>query len=405
MAEYNCDLSEGTFADNGGTDWGSDVLTGPAGLLAATRGTGSAPQLAAGDTLKLSGTGDMSRLVLLDCGSDITGWDIGDSVRNKDGAGDDWTGVVVETNARDVGQSGSAANDLMVVWLADGKNYTDIDADDGVESSGHTVDGTRAKLDGKGQHDTCFQFNKDSGTSNYWWFENIEIDEFTKDTGRAIYFNETGSAGDNSVFVNIYAHHCDRGVQSLGGGWYSYFTNCRFEDNTMDGVYDPPTASIWSGCAFKNNVDGMTVNGTGENTLFGCLFDRNSTYGLDANDNVWPINCVFNGVKGSPAGTGLNWRYNRHVAIIGCRFTYLATGIQVSDAGDGPVLCHQCYLGGNTADTNVSDADQVQGISIDGSSTLTLAGSDTDQGYVDPDNGDFNLASGATYRSVALEID
>lgn len=89
---YYCDMSEGTYADRTGNNNGADVLTGPAGLQAAIRGTGFATALAAGDTLEIkAGTGAEKRLVTIDCnGTDVSNWDLDDRVRNKDGAGDDW---------------------------------------------------------------------------------------------------------------------------------------------------------------------------------------------------------------------------------------------------------------------------------------------------------------------------
>jgi hypothetical protein len=135
MATYYCDLSDGTFVDRTGVDVANEY-TGPAGFMAAMRGTGNATALAATDTLWLCGTGDLQRLILMDCaGTDVTagglGWAVGDVVRNKDGAGDDWTGVIVETN--DGGFLG--ADDMLLIWLDAGKSEDDINVADGVENT------------------------------------------------------------------------------------------------------------------------------------------------------------------------------------------------------------------------------------------------------------------------------
>ena len=88
---YYCNLSEGTFADATGDpdgDGAGDIYTGPAGFMAALRGTGSATVLAAGDTLWLCGTGDLQRLILMDCdGTDVSAWGVGDVVQNGDDDG------------------------------------------------------------------------------------------------------------------------------------------------------------------------------------------------------------------------------------------------------------------------------------------------------------------------------
>jgi hypothetical protein len=39
-----------------------------------------------------------------------------------------------------------------------------------------------------------------------------------------------------------------------------------------------------------------------------------------------------------------------------------------------------------------------------GAATVTLNGTDTDEGFTDPDNDDFTLSSYATYRRVAVAI-
>ena len=119
MTTYYCDLGESTFADVVGDT--NNPYTGPAGLQAAVRGTGNATSLTGSDTLKCKGTGDLSRLVLLHCPSDVSAWAPGDAVGNDVGDGDDWTGVVVQANDDPVGQLGD--DGLLLVWL-DGDTYS-----------------------------------------------------------------------------------------------------------------------------------------------------------------------------------------------------------------------------------------------------------------------------------------
>ena len=133
-----CKLDEGTFVDRSGADSGANVLTGPAGMQAIIRGTSAAAAtiLAAGDTLYLQGTGDLTRLVDLDVGAACQNWSVGDRVRNDVGAGpppvagSQWNGVVVETNT-----GGYLANNNHArVWLEAGRDETDIIVASGVEN-------------------------------------------------------------------------------------------------------------------------------------------------------------------------------------------------------------------------------------------------------------------------------
>jgi len=91
--------------------------------------------------------------------------------------------------------------------------------------------------------------------------------------------------------------------------------------------------------------------------------------------------------------------------ITGCRFCWLATGVEITTAARPNFL--YCYFGGNTADIGGAGAAQYDIVSIDGVSTLMLDADEagSNYGFEDPDNGDYNLATGATYRSVALELD
>lgn len=132
MAAYYCDLDQGTYADATGADHAGNEYTGPAGFQAAIRGTGNATALAAGDELYIqAGTGDASRLVLIDCnGTSVINWGLNDRVQDDDNAGGSWTGRVVETNT--LGFLG--ADDLALVWLDAGLDEDDIILAEGVDN-------------------------------------------------------------------------------------------------------------------------------------------------------------------------------------------------------------------------------------------------------------------------------
>lgn len=61
------------------------------------------------------------------------------------------------------------------------------------------------------------------------------------------------------------------------------------------------------------------------------------------------------------------------------------------------------YLGGNTTDVT---AGSYEILTINGStSDVTFGGTDSDHGYTDSANDNFNLAPGATGRSIAIPLD
>ena len=128
---YYCDLGNATFADSAGTDHVGAEYTGPAGMQAAIRGTGNATALAAGEILYVTGTGDLSRLVQIDCnGYDTTAtpWDEGDAVESLDGGAAQWSGVVVEAGV-------GAVADTILVWMTAGKDATYITVAYGINNT------------------------------------------------------------------------------------------------------------------------------------------------------------------------------------------------------------------------------------------------------------------------------
>jgi|GEM_PF-4847680 len=323
MTDYYCDLGEGTFADNAGTATGT-AYTGPAGLQAAIRGTGSATALAAGDTLYIKGTGDLSRLVLLDCnGTDVSAWAPTNVVRNKDGAGDDWTGVVVQANDDPPGNLG--ADDLVLVWLDSGKSVDDIDLADGIENttlaesadplaaksapgvyfvnngssaapikfvgvnSSWKEDDTMAVMDGNDKAVTGFARTE---IRSYIDFRNIHVTRTTSSAWAAAFQFR------NCSWVNCEASAS--GAHGFSGGGslqYSSMINCRAYDNNQCGFGNIYGSSLFGCTAYNNGAEGFHLtysnanncvsyeNVTGYNiargcSLTNCVADKN-TYGVD----------------------------------------------------------------------------------------------------------------------------
>jgi hypothetical protein len=83
--------------------------------------------------------------------------------------------------------------------------------------------------------------------------------------------------------------------------------------------------------------------------------------------------------------------------VIGSRSASNATGVNVA-ANVRALLFY--FYGDNTTETSGGYNE----ILNNGAATVTLNGGDTNEGFVDPANDDYNLRSDATYRRVAVTI-
>ena len=420
MTDYYCDLGDGTFADNVGTSTGA-AYTGPAGLQAVIRGTGNATALDKGDTLYLKGTGDQSRLVLIDCnGTDVTagglGWAVGDAVESKDGGSAQWSGVIVETD--DGGFLG--ASDMLLVWLASGKSASDVVAADGVTNTTQTEsaapladntstpgivvdnnagdndepitlvgvdslwaeDGTRAILDGndKAAYNVCSASKgyfhcrnihardsvshgwcASSGT-NYWHWENCIAEGSGGD----------GWHGSGTGFKWSTMHRCKAFDWSGTYGFNAYITSlshCTAYNGTT-GFYNNFSQS--SGCVAFQCTTGFVVDRGG--SLYNCVADDNTT-----------------GVQGAYG----------ELQMVGCRITNNTTGVGGSDVFHDPYT----FYGGNTANWTADLGVDL----VDGVSTRTISDAAADIGYIDSDNAtladrNYGLTNQAAARRQAVTL-
>ena len=409
MTDYYCDLSADTFADRTGLDNSANVLTGPAGLQAAIRGTGSATALTAGDTLYMIGSGDLSRLMLLDCdGTDVTGWDLNDQVAD-DVTGGYWQGRIVETNVGGF----LGADDMLLIWLDSGYSAIDVLVGDGINnatksvdaglaaesapgivldgnsgSSGSmirfvgvndswTEDGTRATLDADDQADCCMT---NTETRYYLALANLVL---------------AGSAGNGFDVAAFYR--------------YSTHTNCIFEGAADDGIggSSSPTYCGFDFCVFRENgsygADAISCN------FFGCTFYDNDIglYGLAA---CSADECVFfeNATGGCYLLTGSSASHcvmdangygvrvhTPGVSIYASRITNNTTGVY----GSAPGRDLYCFYSGNTAnfENDIHDAD------VRGESTRVTTG---EIGYIDGDNVDLTLRNyGLTNDAAARRME
>ncbi len=392
MSTYYCDLTA-DYADNPGTL--ADPYAGPAGLQAALRGTGNAVALVAGDTLYIKGSGDLSRLVLIDCDStDVTGWGLGDVVRNKD-AGSAWQGVVVETN------SGGflGADDLALVWLDSGYDEDSILVAEGVtndDASGGASDPTN--VDPLANRSAPGVYLGANGTNvakvhyvgvNAAWVE--DGSRAVLDGADKAYTGLRNAASINwQEFRNIHTRRVvDKAWMADQHINYSVFVNCVASESAggFGGTYAIRFSTAFGCTAYDNNAVGMKLYySSGVN----CTAYNNGAYGFElavaslANsvsfENVYGaylpgscsvVNCVFDkNLSHGVVSTGASSQ------LVACRITNNASyGI----FGDNPVHDPYSFYSGNAAnfENDIHDA-RVRGVS-----TRVTTGT---IGYIDNDD-------------------
>ena len=417
MTDYYCDLDEDTYADATGADHAGNEYTGPAGLQAAIRGTGNATALAADDTLYIKGTGDLSRLVLLDCnGTDVSAWAPTNVVRNKDGAGDDWTGVVVQANDDPAGQLG--ADDLVLVWLDSGKTEDDITLADGIENttlaesadplaakstpgivvdtnsgafgtpirvigqnSSWATDGTKSILDGNSKATYCLV----SVGKHYWHVFNVELKNAASDNATC-----KTDHGYYWIFKNCASHDAGGSGWSAAGGKYfrgSSHVLCSAYNNAAYGIYS--RGSIYALCtAYGNGNVGLALYG-GYAIIGGLAYGNATNYMVTGGTHS--ISAF--GVSDDPTSYGFLFSGGTHV-VFGNRITGTGLAGIRGCAGDEVQDLYN-FINMTTKTSNITVDQQVRG-----ADTRIETGM---EGYEDAANDLYNLVLGAAgYRT---EID
>jgi hypothetical protein len=256
------------FIDRSGADKAGNEYTGPGGMQAAMRGTGSATALAADDTLVIkAGTMAIDRLILVDCsGVDVSAWEVGDVVRNQDGAGDDWTGVVIQE--RDLDATGLDDDDMLLMQLDSPYTHADIDINDGIENT------TKAE-----SADPLV-----SATINPVYFDGIDGGSTTPINiiGCSADWTEKGSTNgtiiDGSVGTNTAANLWD-----VSGSNYWHIWNITFQNSSSDPLVATGNVLYWSFIHCKwDSITGGIVPGTNNQlyyaTIYQCIFRNISGY-------------------------------------------------------------------------------------------------------------------------------
>ena len=338
---YYCDLDT-AFADQTGVDNTGNEYYGVGGLLAAFIGYGNATALAAGETLYVKGTGNLTRLVKVTVNVDKSGtWAIGDDLQNYNSgggaAGDDWAGLLVFIDATTLWIELDSGGDVDTVDTADGvDNITQTDNIPGanmtaasapgmqVKTSGGspsadtllkvvgvngswTEDGTVFTLDGGGDADFCIDSDK-----NGYEYRNMVLTNSTGDC-----FNTSGL---NYVFMNCSA------TSSAGGSGFNcnrgVFVSCEASLNNIRGFFCIDTNFLMSaaigngshgfslvricciGCVSHFNSSSGVFGIDYGNLVFGCAIDGNGASGVWTLDGPFVVSCsrITNNTTGQITG-------------------------------------------------------------------------------------------------------
>ena len=422
---YYCDLA-GTYADV--TALTGAKGSGPGGLQAIIRGTGNATALAAGETVYLKGTGNLTRLVTMDLGVDCKGWGLGDSVRNKDGAGDDWTGLVCQVSV-------GADDNVVLIELAVGDDIDNIADADGIENtsaggggddptsvdplpntplcpgiqidtnagtaesyinfigtnSSWTNDGTLFKLDGNGDATNCI-----TGSVKHISVQNFDLDDATghgfTTSGEPWYWvwlhgitHNHGSGG-----LCLYHHNASRLILTQA---YS---------NGSDGFQEADDTVQWFFCVAHDNTEsGFNTDNYNHiaNMWYGCLSYSNTEYGFE---RLGAYSVAINCVAHDNGKSGITVKDPNPGTILGCRIT--SNGTEAGDwyGIDGWIynpLYGWNYITGNDLGPTTGTVTAIVSGGVD---TNLEAGTD---GYTNAGADDYNLAASATLRNTAIELD
>jgi len=428
---YYCDL-EADFADHDGSNTTDQVLTGPGGLQAAIRGTGSAPTLSAGDTLLCKGSAKLNMLAELVCGVDVgsggLGWAVGDIVQDND-TGNEWQGKICEV---DVGASG----DVILVQLdndswdgtnivvGDGHGIYNVTQDeqttlDSVSLNGITWDGnagdtTSGNIKLFGVNSSWQTYTDGDGASCQAVLDGLDCNNslYVPASGRNFiefrnfsFINADGDANSDGVgtATNSSSHwifdHCifDNNNRYSVYGLYlsrSQFLHCIFSNNSEDGIYWPKESFFFACLAYGNSSEGFNLHY--HNTLYTCVAYKNTGH------NVYPygqcnrlLNCI---TDDSASNYGIYFRDGSNsCACIGVRSTNNALwGFHCAADHDESIITDYCLAYGNTAGSwrhlikRSHCLDSTDGVDSDG--------------YVDQSNADYNIKVGEELRSMAAVL-
>lgn len=414
MTTYYCDLAA-DFVDRSGVDSTTNVLTGPGGFQNKIRGIGSASALAAGDTLLLKGTAPEKRFVKLTCGKDVTGWTIGDVVRDNGGGAVIWQGLLCQTNV-------GAANTVITVQLDSSYQYSTVNTANGIQNTTHADSTT---LSAKACQGILIDTNSGSSGSPITL---IGVNASWMEDGTLAILNG-GSAATNGISSIAKAQYVVRNLRATattgagfssasvvsmlwlfrkckadscgGGGFAGYWYDTTFEEcvasaNTGFGIVAYRGGSIQF-CVATGNSDQAILCWATTTPVIGCVSYGNTAYNYYFQAGGPFINCVSYG------GTGVaQFNPTNGAIIVGCRIVGSSGyGLTGTSGFTYPVVreTRNVFYGNATSDLRyITSAVTSYG---DGANHIS---DPADDGMVDSDHGDFNVATGKELRSEAIDL-
>lgn len=426
MTLYYCDLAA-DFVDRTGEDSTTNVLTGPGGFTNGITGSGAATALAAGDTLYLKGTADLSKLVKCTVDADKTGtWVIGDAVQNhNDGggaSGDDWVGKLVAISAT-----------VMLVQInAASTNYASVAIADGIDNT--TRSDTLAGANFTAKACSGIQINGNSGTTGAGFINVIGCDaSWTARGGQATldcnslavnailsnaadywrieHLTLTRATGSGFLATNVEVYwtwyHC-RSHTNTNSGWscgvnehdVANFINCIADSNANGFSLDSDYLTILF-CRANGNTDSGFVMAGDFSVVYGCLsYENTNAHGFqDTEDYKWYFNCVGADNGGSGCSVGTNDLIH---CWSGCRFTGNgAYGITTGTAHLSDFEDWNVFEGNISGDLN--NIARGGGIHSYGDHANHIS-DPADDGFVNSANDNYNVADGKELDSVEIDL-
>lgn len=314
-----------------------------------------------------------------------------------------WTTLQRAIDGAGVGATQPAAGDIVYCRAGGGNDETlaaatDFDGNSGSASTGYVkyigvnsswvADGTRYVLNGNSAATDCVTL-----TSNYIWFQNIEVKNATGDG-----FDLQVGGGDSAVFVNCYSH------TNGSDGWRAgtsvvklIFINSIAYNNSNDGIETGASNALVLGfVSYQNGARGIFAYGGGACYAYNKIFDNgNSSNNIDiaGRDDALIINNVIDGTN-QTGETGINCSNTTdRTRIFFNRITNCATGI---DAGGVSQLFGWNLFHNNTADT--ANAAFLEAIPYEATTDTNQYDPDADDGYNATGTFDYNLKASRTYN-------
>lgn len=399
---------------NGGRGWQVTQDGGSGTEYKGSYGVQKALRVAtAGDSILVYAPNDTSlytdRIASLTLGTDVTAtWQVGDSVQNYTGAGNDWTAVLC-----------SLTTTTAIVELRTG-TYTSINIADGIENITRSANTTTSAR-------TIYIILADGADGAY--NNRIHI------IGSNATFADTQTAiinGNNSNTYNLYLSGQDfltfknfnikratfSNVAANAATKAPIFYKCLFDSAAQNGVNGANIVDLYlRECTFSyNGYDGITSTSTFAVGV--CLFNNNGRCGISTQNRIKASHCIFytntrNHILFSNASSsGSN--------IDNCTFyntgaTY--SSINLSVTGIDPVFVSNCRIVGSatygialTGTSYVIENDNYYQGNVSGDLSGvapglgSITGTDSNYGFADTTAKNFVLSNTATGRSTSLKV-